>query len=104
MGAFLEGGLGADGSEPLLPEREEQYGHIQGSLVRFRYRTLLRAERVLVLEYLWRTTGLSRAQPAGGATAGPAAAGQAVRQQAQVGGLRRLAPRCGWGQGSYGAS
>ncbi len=32
--AFLEWGLGADGSEPLLPEREEQYGHIQTSLVR----------------------------------------------------------------------
>ena len=37
--AFL-GGLGADGSEPLLPEREEQYGHIQTSLVRYRYRML----------------------------------------------------------------
>ena len=54
--------LGADGSEPLLPEREEQYGHIQRSLVRFRYRTLRRAERGLVLEYLQRTTGLSRSQ------------------------------------------
>ena len=27
--AFLES-LGADGSEPLLPEREEQYGHWGG--------------------------------------------------------------------------
>ena len=59
--AFLES-LGADGSEPLLPEREEQYGHIQRSLVRFRYRTLRRAERGLVLEYLRRTIGLSRSQ------------------------------------------
>ena len=59
--AFLES-LGADGSEPLLPERQEQYGHIQRSLVRFRYRTLRRAERGLVLEYLRRTTGLSRSQ------------------------------------------
>ena len=59
--AFLES-LGADGSEPLLPEREEQYGHIQRSLVRFGYRTLRRAERGLVLEYLRRTTGLSRSQ------------------------------------------
>ena len=42
--AVLES-LGADGSEPLLPERQEQYGHIQRSLVRFRYRTLRRAER-----------------------------------------------------------
>ena len=93
--AFLEG-LGADGSEPLLPERQEQYGHIQRSLVRFRYRTLRRAERGLVLEYLRRTTGLSRSQvtklvgrsQAGAATAGPAAAGAAVRQQVHAGGHR----------------
>ena len=63
--AFLEG-LGADGGEPLLPERQEQYGHIQTSLVRFRYRTLRRAERGLVLEYLRRTTGLSRSQVSNG--------------------------------------
>ena len=61
-GAGVVGEPGEDGSEPLLPEREEQYGHIQRSLVRFRYRKLMRAEQGLVLEYLWRMTGLSPSQ------------------------------------------
>ena len=56
---FLDG---AAVMEITVPSRTECYRWIQGTLVRFRYRSLGKADRGLIRRYLRQITGYSRAQ------------------------------------------
>ena len=50
--------------EIAIPSKSEGYGWIQGTLVRFQYLTLGKADRGLIRRYLQHISGYSRAQVA----------------------------------------
>ncbi len=56
---FLEG---TQALELVIEDKQERYEWIEHTLRRFRYRTLSKADRGLILRYLQRMSGYSRQQ------------------------------------------
>ena len=53
---------GSEAVDMVLADRESAYGFVSETLIRFRYQTLLRADKGVILRYLAKMTGKSQPQ------------------------------------------